>query len=320
MNRLVLIDGNAILHRAYHALPPLTAPDGSVVNAVYGFTSMLFKLFIDLKPTHIAVAFDRPKPTFRKQLFAGYQAKRPEMDKELSTQIVKVHDVITSFGIPMYEVDGYEADDVIGTLARQAVNKTQVIIVTGDRDLLQLVEGDRILTYMPVKGLSEAKIYGEKEARERLGVEPQQIPDYKALAGDQSDNYPGVAGIGPKTASQLLETFGSVEKLYQAIAKKDTRLEKFSQNVLEKLAHGAEDAVLSKDLATVRTDVPIHINLDEAKIDTLDRPQARKALEDFHFSSLVKRLEKMGKEETKVKKSSSKKTQAEKNEEQLSLV
>ena len=320
MNRLVLIDGNAILHRAYHALPPLTAPDGSVVNAVYGFTSMLFKLFIDLKPTHIIVAFDRPKPTFRKQLFAGYQAKRPEMDEELSTQIAKVHDVITSFGIPIYEVDGYEADDVIGTLAKQAVNKTQVVIVTGDRDLLQLVEGDRILTYMPVKGLSEAKIYGEKEARERLGVEPQQIPDYKALAGDQSDNYPGVAGIGPKTASQLLETFGSVEKLYQAIAKKDTRLEKFSQNVLEKLAHGAEDAVLSKDLATVRTDVPIHINLDEAKIDTLDRPQARKALEDFHFSSLVKRLEKMGKEETKVKKSSSKKTQAEKNEEQLSLV
>jgi len=320
MKRLILIDGNAILHRAYHALPPLTAPDGSVVNAVYGFTSMLFKLFSDLKPTHIAVAFDRPTPTFRKQLFAGYQAKRPEMDEELSTQIAKVHDVITSFGIPMYEVDGYEADDVIGTLAKQAVNKTQVIIVTGDRDLLQLVEGDRILTYMPVKGLSEAKIYGEKEAKERLGVDPKQIPDYKALAGDASDNYPGVAGIGPKTASQLLEIFGSVEKLYQAIQKKDARLKEFSPAVIEKLSFGAEDAVLSKDLATIRTDVPIHLNFDEAKIDTLDRPEARKALEEFHFSSLVKRLEKMGKEETKVKKSSSKKTQAEKNEEQLSLV
>ncbi len=320
MNRLVLIDGNAILHRAYHALPPLTAPDGSVVNAVYGFTSMLFKLFIDLKPTHIIVAFDRPKPTFRKQMFAGYQAKRPEMAEELSTQIAKVHDVIAAFGIPMYEVDGYEADDVIGSLAKQAIGKVQVIIVTGDRDLLQLVEGDRILTYMPVKGLSEAKIYGEKEAKERLGVKPQQIPDYKALAGDASDNYPGVAGIGPKTASQLLETFISVEKLYQAIQKKDVRLKEFSPAVIEKLAHGAEDAVLSKDLATIRTDAPIHLNLDEAKIDSLDTPGARKALEEFHFLSLLKRLQKLGKDEAVAKKSTSKKTQAEKNEEQLSLV
>ncbi len=320
MNRLVLIDGNAILHRAYHALPPLTAPDGSVVNAVYGFTSMLFKLFIDLKPTHIIVAFDRPKPTFRKQMFAGYQAKRPEMAEELSTQIAKVHDVVSAFGIPIYEVDGYEADDVIGTLAKQAVNQTQVIIVTGDRDLLQLITGDRILTYMPVKGLSEAKIYGEKEAKERLGVDPKQIPDYKALAGDASDNYPGVAGIGPKTAGQLLETFGTVENLYKAIQKKDKRLTKFSPAVLEKLAHGAEDAVLSKDLATIRTDAPIHIDLEKAKIDSLDTPNARKALEAFHFLSLLKRLQKLGKEEAVAKKSSSKKTQAEKNEEQLSLV
>ncbi|MBI2405308.1 hypothetical protein HYV22_04010 [Candidatus Gottesmanbacteria bacterium] len=311
MNRLVLIDGNAILHRAFHALPPLTAPDGSMVNAVYGFTSMLFKLFSDLKPTHIAVAFDRPKPTFRKQLFAGYQAKRPKMDEELSTQITKVHDVIGAFGIPIYEVDGYEADDVIGSLAKQS--PIQVIIVTGDRDLLQLVEGDHILTYMPVKGLSEAKIYGEKEAKERLGVAPKQIPDYKALAGDASDNYPGVSGIGPKTANQLLETFGSVENLYQAIQKKDVRLKEFSPAVIEKLAHGAEDAVLSKDLAMIRTDVPIHLTIEESKVRSLDRPQARKALENLHFFSLIKRLEKMNKTETP-------KQEKKKEEPQLSLV
>ncbi len=292
MNRLVLIDGNAILHRAFHALPQtLTSPDGTPVNAVYGFTTMLFKLFTDLKPTYIAVAFDRPKPTFRKQLFAGYQAHRPKMDEGLSSQIAKVHDVVRSFGIPIYELDGYEADDVIGSLAKQAISPVdQVVIVTGDRDLLQLVEGDRVLTYMPVKGLTEAKIYGEKEAKERLGVDPKQIPDYKALAGDQSDNYPGVSGIGPKTATQLLTTFGSVEALYQAIGKKDKRLTEVSPNVLEKLAHGAEDAVLSKDLATIRTDAPVHLNFDEAKIETLDTPQARKALEDFHFFSLLKRL------------------------------
>lgn len=314
MNRLVLIDGNAILHRAYHALPPLTAPNGSVVNAVYGFTSMLFKLYSDLKPTHIAVAFDRPKPTFRKQLFAGYQAKRPEMDEGLSSQITKVHDVIQAFGIPIYEVDGYEADDVIGSLTKQAIKQpdTQVIIVTGDRDLLQLVEGDRILTYMPVKGLSEAKIYGEKEAKERLGVLPTQIPDYKALAGDQSDNYPGVAGIGPKTAAQLLAKFHSVETLYQAIQKKDTRLNDFSPGVLEKLAHGAEDAVLSKDLATIRMDAPVHLSIEESQVSSLNRPEAKKKLEDFHFFSLLKRLQKLGKEEAPAVKK--------KKEEQLSFV
>lgn len=301
MNRLVLIDGNAILHRAFHALPQtLTTPDGIPVNAVYGFTSMLFKLYTDLKPTNIIVAFDRPKPTFRKQMFAGYQAKRPEMDEGLARQIEKVHDVVRSFGIPIYELDGYEADDIIGTLAKQS--PMQVIIVTGDRDLLQLVEDDKILTYMPVKGLSEAKVYGEKEARERLGVEPKQIPDYKALAGDQSDNYPGVAGIGPKTASQLLDTFGSVEALYQAIGKKDIRLHAVSESVIEKLANGAEDAVLSKDLATIRTDAPIHLRLDESKISSLDRPEARKVLEALHFFSLIKRLQKLGKEEVPIEK------------------
>ncbi|MBI5619795.1 hypothetical protein HY950_02430 [Candidatus Gottesmanbacteria bacterium] len=300
MNRLVLIDGNAILHRAFHALPPLTAPDGSLVNAVYGFTSMLLKIINDLAPTHMAVAFDRPKPTFRKQMFAGYQAKRPKMDEELSSQIVKVHDVVAAFGIPAYEVDGYEADDVIGTLARSATirqsNKVtkqhidQVIIVTGDRDILQLVEDERVFVYMPTKGLSEAKLYGEKEVVERMGVPPKQIPDFKALAGDASDNYPGVNGIGPKTATELLKHFRSVEELYRAIQKKDKRAQTLPEGTLTKLSHGAEDAVLSKDLATIRTDVPMPIDLAETKLKLLDTPAARKALEDLHFHSLIKRL------------------------------
>ena len=320
MNRLVLIDGNAILHRAFHALPQtLTSPDGKPVNAVYGFTTMLFRLFTDLAPTNIAVAFDRPKPTFRKQMFAGYQSHRPKMDEGLSSQIEKVHDVVRSFGIPIYEIDGYEADDVIGSLAKQAVSESidQVIIVTGDRDLLQLVEDDAVLTYMPVKGLSEAKIYGEKEAEERLGVVPKQIPDYKALAGDQSDNYPGVNGIGPKTAVQLLKTFGTVEEIYRAIQSKDARLTEVSPGVLEKLANGAEDAVLSKDLATIRTDAPVHFRVDESKVTSLNRPEARKELETLHFFSLLKRLEKLGKGEVVEEK---KKVTKKKEEEQLSLV
>ena len=152
-----------MLHRAYHAIPlVLTAPDGSVVNAVYGFGTMLVKLIGDLKPTSVAVAFDRPKPTFRKKLFAGYQAKRPEMDSALVEQIPKVHDLVESFGIPIFEKDGFEADDVIGTIAKKS--KDQVIIVTGDRDILQLVHDDHVLVYMPTKGLSEAKLYGEKRS------------------------------------------------------------------------------------------------------------------------------------------------------------
>lgn len=276
MNRLVLIDGNAMLHRAYHAIPPfLTAPDGSVVNAVYGFGTMLVKLIGDLKPTHVAVAFDRPKPTFRKKLFTGYQSKRPEMDKELVEQIPKVHDLIIGFGIPIFEQDGFEADDVIGTLAhnRKKEGIDQVIIVTGDRDILQLVIDEKVLVYMPTKGLSEAKLYGEKEVKERMGVAPDKIPDYKALAGDPSDNYPGVPGIGPKTAVALLTKYHSIEK----ILKTDELTEP------EK-----ESARMSHDLATIRTNVPISGSL--APLGSLNRPEAVDELTRLGFRTMLKRI------------------------------
>ncbi|OGG12011.1 hypothetical protein A2Z00_03165 [Candidatus Gottesmanbacteria bacterium RBG_13_45_10] len=306
MNRLVLIDGNAILHRAYHALPPLTAPDGSLVNAVYGFTAMLFKIVNDLKPSYIAVCFDRPKPTFRKKLFKEYQAKRPKMDEELVGQIEKVHEVIRSFGIPIFEKDGFEADDVIGTLVAKSKVKSQkakgsidqVIIVTGDKDILQLVD-DRTYAYMPTKGLSEAKLYMEKDVKERLGVDPKHVADYKGFAGDPSDNYPGVDGIGPKTAVSLIESFGSVEALYEALKNHDARVTKLSHGIVEKLEKGEESARLSKDLATIRTDVPLDEDLKNAEIKTLDTPDARKILGDLHFHSLLKRL--MGGEPASVK-------------------
>ena len=295
---MVLIDGNAILHRAYHALPPLTAPDGSLVNAVYGFTAMLIRLFHDLTPTHIAVAFDRPKPTFRKKMFKEYQATRPKMDEELAGQIEKVHEVVRAFGIPIFEKDGFEADDVIGTLAKSAktggTNKT--IIVTGDKDLLQLVD-DKTYVYMPTKGLSEAKLYMEKDVKERLGVDPKHVADYKGFAGDASDNYPGVEGIGPKTATSLIETFGTVEKVYKALKKKDKRLEKVSPSVIEKLKSGEGSAKLSKDLATIRTDVALENALPNTPLTTLDTPAAEKILGDLHFHSLLKRL--TGKQEIK---------------------
>lgn len=284
MTRLVLIDGNAILHRAYHALPPLTTPDGTMVNAVYGFTSMILKIFHDFKPMYMAVAFDRPEPTFRKTLYKEYQATRPKMEDALATQIPKVQDMVRAFGIPVYEAAGFEADDVIGTVCRNV--KEDIVIVTGDRDILQLVDG-RVKVFMPTKGLSEGKLYGEKEVEEKLGVAPKQIPDLKALMGDSSDNYPGVAGIGPKTAVKLIATYGSIEKMYKSDA------------VTQKLRQGEGDARLSKDLATIRTDAPVEIG-ELSEIMTLDTPEAREKLAELHFPSLIKRL-RMKKDETEKK-------------------
>lgn len=215
MSKLVLIDGNAIMHRAYHALPPLTTKKGEPINAVYGFVSMLLGLINELKPTHISVCFDRPEKTFRKEKYIHYQSQRPEMDEFLSSQITKMHDVLTAFGIPVYEKAGYEADDLLGTIAKQSVRveecksgskklkKThalplsrsstlidEVVIVTGDRDIFQLIN-DKVKVYVPVKGLKEGKLYGVGEVRHEFDFDPIQMIDYKALVGDPSDNYPG---------------------------------------------------------------------------------------------------------------------------------
>lgn len=293
MNRLVLIDGNAIMHRAYHALPPLTSPDGKIVNVVYGFISMMLKIFHDLKPTHMTVAFDRPGKTFRDELFANYQTQRPKMEDDFISQIALVHDVVAACDIPIFECDGFEADDMIGTIVQQVLEGhtkpsegmiDQVVIITGDRDILQLVVDERILVFMPTKGLSEGKLYGEKEVVERMGVKPKLIIDLKALMGDASDNYPGVIGIGPKTALQLLSTYRSVESIYNHI---DSIV---SEGTKAKLIAGRESAMLGKTLATIRRDAPITFISQKAKIISLDTPALRTALETFHFLSLFRRL------------------------------
>ena len=298
MNRLVLIDGNAMMHRAYHALPPLTTPDGTLVNAVYGFTSMLIKVFQDLKPTHMAVAFDRPEPTFRKELYKDYQAHRPELEDNMASQFPILRDVIGAFHIPIYDASGFEADDVLATAASHS-SASEVVIVTGDRDILQLVD-DRVKVLMPTKGLSEGTLFGKKEVREKMGVPPKLIPAFKALAGDPSDNYPGVSGIGPKTAIALLEKYGSIKQLIKA-----------------KKISDAASASLGLKLATIRTDAPITFSLKDARLFSLDTLDARTKLAELHFPSLVKRLS--GKvEKEKAKKIVPKKP--ERKKEQLSLV
>lgn len=305
MNRLVLIDGNAVMHRAYHALPPLTAPDGKPVNIVYGFVSVVLKLYQDLKPTHMAVAFDRPGPTFRNKLYEAYQQQRPQMEDDFISQIAVVHDTVRALGIPIYEADGFEADDVIGTICEHVNRKKidQVVIMTGDRDILQLVRDDNVLVYMPTKGLSEGKLYGETDVVARMGIKPSLIPDFKALAGDPSDNYPGVAGVGPKTAISLIHQYGSVDGIYTAL---EHHKGTFKSSVETKLRDGKESATLSHTLATIRSDAPIAIDESAMHIDTLDTKEARKQLERLRFPSLIKRLSVRSAGNTEVKKDESK--------------
>lgn len=295
MSKLVLIDGNAILHRAYHALPPLSLPDGRMVNAVYGFVSMLLRVIQDLKPRYITVAFDTAKPTFRHTEYVGYQAHRPRTDSSLSGQFETTYKVLDAMNIPIFFLPGYEADDVIGTLATQAVESKEknyqideIVIVTGDRDILQLVN-KKIKVYMPIKGLTEAKIFEEKDVLEKMGVLPSKIVDFKALVGDPSDNYPGVPGIGPKTAVGLLEKFGNLENIYD-------NLVLIPEKVSRKLAEGAESAGLSKKLATIICDAPVTLNIKSAADWNIARKEAIETFSELGFKSLKERVVNLSKE------------------------
>jgi len=293
VDKLVLIDGFAILHRAYHAVPPLTNKKGQPTNAIYGFISMLLRIISDLKPTHIVVCMDEKVPTFRHKAFKTYQAQRPKMDNDLSTQIEKTKEVIKAFGIPMLSKKGFEADDIIGTLAQRNKNKINIVIVTGDRDILQLVD-DKVKIFMPILGLSNGKLFGKEETIERLGVVPELIPDYKALVGDPSDNYFGVVGIGPKTAIKLLDEFKSVDGIYKNI-------KKVQPGVAEKLIKDKESALMSHKLATIIKDVNIKLNLKDAAKWDLDSKKVLELFEELGFKTLTERIKKVGKEKDQEK-------------------
>lgn len=284
MQRFILVDGNAMLHRAYHAIPVLTK-DGEAVNAVYGFFSMILNIIEDVKPVFFAVCFDRPKPTFRQALYVGYQAHRPSVSDDFIPQIKKVHEILEKTGVQIFELDGYEADDLIGTISVEATGKTadvEVIIVSGDRDLLQLVNG-RVKMLSPVVGVKQMTLYDAVKVEEKFGITPSQMIDYKALVGDASDGYPGVTGIGPKTASLLLKEFGTFENLY-------SHLGDVPAKVSEKLAIDAEQASLAKKLATIVTDAPISFDLAPCAIEKFDREKLKETFEKLNFKSLLARL------------------------------
>ena len=283
----LLVDGSAIVHRAYHAMPFFAKKDGASTGAIYGFFSMLLKVIQQLDPQYIVVAFDRPKPTFRQQLYVGYQAQRPKMESDLSDQFGKIIEILQKARISTYAVDGYEADDIIGTVS-EAANKKGIFtyIVTGDRDMLQLVDKDTQV-FMPIKGISEVSIMDAEKVREKYGIKPSQFIDYKALQGDPSDNYPGVAGIGPKTAANLINEYGSVEKIYKSLDEIATKNKKLA----DRLTEGHEACMIAYKLATIVRDVPFVFDLKASRMEEIQLDDFKEALIKEEFHTLPRRVD-----------------------------
>ncbi len=301
MKKLILIDGNALVHRAFHALPPLTSPRGIVTNAVFGFSSILLKTIKDLKPDYIAAAFDLAGPTFRHKEFAEYKIHRERAPDELYNQIPLVKDVLNAFGVPVYEKQGYEADDLIGTLATEMKNNppvggVQVVIATGDLDTLQLVEGEKVVVFTLKKGMNDTVIYDERAVMARYGLKPGQLNDYRGLKGDPSDNIPGVPGIGEKTAADLIQKFGSLDGLYKFLEEQKSETKnKMSDKLAEKLLENKEGAYFSKQLSTLVTDLDTDFSLGKADWrKNMDQSKIESLFKDLGFNSLLKRLQQIG--------------------------
>lgn len=306
MSKLILIDGNNIIHRAYYAIPSnLTTTSGEPINAIYGFVSMLLRIIEDLEPTHLAICFDREEPTFRKKEFEDYQSQRAPTDPELKSQFDKSRDVAKAFGIPSFEKTGFEADDLIGTLAFQVTNKHQkigkrttideVVIVTTDKDMMQLVDDKRrIRINSPVRGLSNTKTYKEEDVVGKLGVRPDRVIDLKAFMGDNSDNYPGVFGIGPKTASNLLEKYDTYENVYKHI-------DDIPKSTAKKLIEGKEGGDISYKLARIVTDVDFKFDIEQMAKWKVDSEKVIRLFDKYGFRTLKTRVRKVGKELSGVK-------------------
>src|SRR5215216_5083237 len=286
MSKLLLLDGHSLAYRAFYALPTdLATRTGTITNAVYGFTSMLIKMLGDEKPDYIAVAFDTGAPTFRDEMDADYKAGRKETPDVFSSQLPLIHEVLEALAIPVLEVGGVEADDVIATLAEQAAAEgIDTVIVTGDRDTYQLVRDPHVKVLYNRRGVSDYVLYDEAGIDERTGgVTAAQYPDYAALRGDTSDNLPGVPGIGEKTAAKLISTYGNLEGIYEHL---DDLPPKQRQNLGE-----AHDRVfLNREMSRLRTDVEIDFSAADLRQRSWDREQVRVLFDQLEFRTLLPRL------------------------------
>ena len=281
--RLIIIDGNSIINRAFYALPDMTNSEGLHTNAVYGFTRMLFKIIDDYKPTHISVAFDMKAPTFRHKEFSEYKAGRKKMPNELGQQLQPLKELLDTFNIHRMEMAGFEADDLIGTVAKKAENDDfKVYIVTGDKDAIQLAS-NKTTTLITKKGVGEVEEYNYDSVVERYEMTPTQFIDLKGLMGDKSDNIPGVPGIGEKTGIKLIKEFSSIENLIE-------NTNQLKGSVKKKIEENKDQAVFSKKLATIITDVPIEISLDELSYGDYDKNAVIEEFKKFGFNTLIKQV------------------------------
>lgn len=281
--KLMLIDGHAMIHRAFHAIPELTTKSGEPTNATFGFTTMLLKALTDVKPDYLAVTFDRPTPTFRHKQFVAYKAQRPSLPDNMRPQFGRIHEMVEAFGIPIYEKDGFEADDVLGTLSVQATQQgVDTIILTGDMDTLQLVN-EHVIVMTAKKNITDVTEYDEAAVKARYGLDPQKLPDFKGLVGDKSDNIPGVPGVGEKTASKLLGDYGSLEGVFEHIDELKPREQKL-------LREYGEQGRQSKYLATIVLDAPVQLDLEACRVGKINREKVLALFRELEFRTLVDRL------------------------------
>src|SRR5437660_5173731 len=282
--KLVLIDGHAIIHRAFHAVPEtLSTSKGENVNATFGFTSMLIKARLEKKPDYMAMTFDRPSPTFRHEQFTEYKAHRPTLPDNIRPQFTRIHEVVEAFGIPIYEKDGFEADDVLGTLSVQANQQgVDTIIYTGDMDTLELVN-ERAGVKVAKRGITEITEDDEAGVKARYGFEPGKLPDYKGLVGDKSDNIPGVPGIGEKTASKLIAEYGSLENVL-------THLDELKSKEQKLLREYSEQARQCKFLATIVLDVPVQLDLEACRPEHMNRDKVLAIFRELEFRTMVEKV------------------------------
>jgi len=281
--KLVLIDANGLVYRAFFALPYFTTSTGRPTNAVYGFTNMLLKILDEEQPGYVAAAFDKAAPTFRHTQFKEYKATRQRMPDDLRPQIQTTKEILEALGIPIFEVAGYEADDVLGTMARAAAAEGfDVLIVTGDLDVLQLIDTN-IKVMVTSRGITETTVYDREKFQSRFGFDPARLPDYKGLKGDTTDNIPGVPGIGDKTAGQLIQEFGTVEDLLEHLDRVPTKFQ-------DPLRARTEQILQSKHLATIVTDAPVQWEWEKLRRRPPDRERLQALFAELEFKSLLERV------------------------------
>ena len=292
MEKFVLIDGNSIMNRAFYGImgsKMLTTKDGKYTNAVYGFLAIMFKLLEDVKPKYMAVSFDLKKPTARHKMYEGYKANRKGMPDELAEQMPMIKEILRAMNIDIVEMEGYEADDVLGTLSRYGEKQgLEVIILSGDRDTFQLATNKVTIRIPHTKGgKSETDEYDEKKIKEKYGLKPQQLIEVKGLQGDTSDNIPGVPGIGEKTALKLIQEYGSIDNLYKKIEEGKDNL-KGKQR--EKIIENKELAILSRTLGTINVNVPIKDNLTDFKVEEWDKEKVLEIFKQLNFNRYIERF------------------------------